>query len=577
VSNEVKSLSALAFEQQDGELLGQPAHVRRVGKYRIVSELGRGGAATVYLAFARGQSRVNKLVVLKALLPESAADAEAQSRFLDEARVAAQLNHANVVQTYEVGVEGDRNVIVMEYLEGHTLNQVVRRAKAKGETFPLALHLNVLGHALEGIHYAHEYRGYDGQPLELVHRDVSPQNIFLTYDGQVKVLDFGIAKVAGASAKTQIGTIRGKIAYMAPEQMRSDGIDRRADIFSIGCMLWAIATGTKLWKDATDVQIIRSVIRGEIPSVESANPDCDPDFARIVNKAVAFDPANRYATALELQADLHEFCIAKDLHASHKDLGNYVSKAFAGIRAEIKSQVEREISRIISDDSSNVNYAGAVSALTPPALVPPADPRGRRSARLRKYVLAALVLGSGIGAVAYWLGQQPSATSAPLSSVAAPVILPPKTEAMNGAPAGREKGTVQINFRVSPPGASITVDGRVLPPGTTSQTFPSDDATHVLKVESAGLPTVIREFALTRDDTLDVHLAQRSAPVNAPANAAAKPPPRAAPPPPAKPAPAHATTAAPAKTGNDTPAKPDCESPSYFDANGIKRFRPECL
>jgi len=570
VSNDVKSVSVLAFEQQDGELPGHPAQVKRVGKYRIVSELGRGGAASVYLAFARGESKVNKLVVLKALHPESAGDSEAQSRFIDEARVAAQLNHANVVQTYEVGKEGDRNVIVMEYLEGHTLNQVVRRAKAKGETFPLAFHLNVLCHALEGLHYAHEFRGYDGQSLDLVHRDVSPQNIFVTYDGQVKVLDFGIAKVAGASTKTQIGTIKGKISYMSPEQMRGDPIDRRADIFSIGCMLWGIATGVKLWKDMSDVHIIRSVVRGEIPTVESANPNCDPDFARIVNKAVMFDPAGRYATALDLQAALQEYCLAHSLGSSQKELGNHVSKAFSGIRAEMKAQVEREISRILDEDSTSLNYAGA---LTPPALAA-AQPSESRSAQLRKYGPIVLLLGCVIGGGAYWLGQQPSSAASTLpSAVAIPAPAPNTAEATNGALAIKEKATVQINFRVSPPGASISIDGRLLPPGTTSQTFPADDATHLLKVESSGLPTVIREFSLTRDDTLDVHLGQRSAPVSTPARAPSKAPP----PPPAKVPPAHATAVAPAKTVNDTPAKPDCESPSYFDANGIKRFRPECL
>src|SRR5262249_35040905 len=160
-----------------------------------------------------------------------------------------------VVQTFEVGIEDDRNVIVMEYLEDHTLNQMMRRAKQQGEAFPLAMQLNVVIHALEGLHYAHEFRSYDGTPLNIVHRDVSPQNIFLTYDGQIKVLDFGIAKIVGASAKTQVGTIKGKIAYMSPEQMRAEDIDRRADIFSVGCMLWSLASGTKLWKDTSDVQI----------------------------------------------------------------------------------------------------------------------------------------------------------------------------------------------------------------------------------------------------------------------------------------------------------------------------------
>jgi serine/threonine-protein kinase len=567
VTDDGKSVSALAFDPQDSDLRHQPADMQRVGKYRIVSELGRGGAASVYLAFARGQSSVNKLVVLKALHPDGAADAETHLRFLDEARIAAQLNHANVVQTYEVGMEGERTVIVMEYLEGHTLNQVIRRSKSKGEELPLGMHLHAIIHALEGIHYAHDFRSYDGSPLELVHRDVSPQNIFLTYDGQVKVLDFGIAKVVGATAKTQVGTIKGKIAYMAPEQMRGDAIDRRADVFSIGCMLWAIATGSKLWKDQTDVQIIRSVLRNEIPTVESVNPNCDPEFAVIVGKAMAPDPADRHATALELQSDLQNYCASHRLSASPKELGAYVSRVFSGIRSEMKAQVEREISRILAEDSSNVIYAAAVSALSPPA-VPVAPASASRLSSIGKYLAAAAVLGLAMAGSVYWLGDKAPPAAAPVADALAAVAPAPKVEGTTApAPVGPDKAGVQINFRVSPPGASITVDGRPLPLGTTSQVFPSDDGVHVLKVESSGFPPVVREFSLNRDDTLEVHLAQRAAPARAVTRSTSPPP---------KPTSVHVAPSSTPKP-SEAPSKPECDSPSYFDANGIKRFRAECL
>ena len=166
--------------------------VRTVAKCRILAELGHGGMANVYLAVQRGQGGFNKLVVLKALRPELAIE-PTLSMFLDEARVAAQLNHANVVQTYEVGTHSDRHVIVMEYLEGQSFSQVLRQAAAQGKPLPLAHQLRIVINALEGLHYAHELKSYDGTDLHLVHRDVSPQNNFVTYTGHVKVLDFGMA------------------------------------------------------------------------------------------------------------------------------------------------------------------------------------------------------------------------------------------------------------------------------------------------------------------------------------------------------------------------------------------------
>ena len=263
--------------------------VMRVGRYRVLSELGRGGMANVYLAVAQGPGGVSKLVVLKALLPDLSAEPYALSMFLDEARLAAQLNHPNVVQTYEVGTEGDRHVIVMEYLEGQSLSAISKRADLPVDPLPAPLHLRVIINALEGLHYAHELKAYDGQSLDLVHRDVSPQNVFVTYDGQVKVLDFGIAKAATSSTHTATGIVKGKVAYMAPEQTVGDSVDRRADIYSIGCMLWRVATGKKLWRNTPDVHVMRRVINGDIPTPQSANPSCDDELNRIVMKALAPD------------------------------------------------------------------------------------------------------------------------------------------------------------------------------------------------------------------------------------------------------------------------------------------------
>lgn len=239
-----------------------------IGKYRIVAELGHGGMANVYLAEAKGPSGFCKLVVLKTLLPQFADEPEVRESFLEEARLAGRLNHANVVQTYEIGHEGDRDVIVMEYLEGQSLVNVQRRAKVAQSPLSLAMHLRIIMDALEGIHYAHEMKDYDGTHLQLVHRDISPHNVFVTFDGQTKVLDFGIAKAARSANHTAEGVIKGKISYMAPEQVEGSNIDRRADLFSVGVMLWRAATGEKLWKGLTQVTIMHRLMAGDPTPVQ---------------------------------------------------------------------------------------------------------------------------------------------------------------------------------------------------------------------------------------------------------------------------------------------------------------------
>jgi len=222
--------------------VGRASSANVLGKYRLIAELGHGGMAEVFLAVAQGPAGFNKLTVIKQIRPQLADDPEFLSMFLDEARLAARLNHPQIVQTNEVGHEANRYFIAMEYLEGQPLNRVVNRVGR--ERFPLAMHIGLLADTLAGLHYAHDLTDYDGTPLEVVHRDVTPHNIFITYEGQVKVVDFGIAKAMNSSSETKTGVLKGKVAYMAPEQARGEKVDRRADVFSVGVMLWEAAVGS---------------------------------------------------------------------------------------------------------------------------------------------------------------------------------------------------------------------------------------------------------------------------------------------------------------------------------------------
>src|SRR5438477_12370279 len=198
---------------------------RTLGRYHVIAKLGQGGMANVFLTVAPGPAGVQKRLVVKELRAELAYDAYIRTMFLDEARLAARLNHPNVVQTYEVGEENWHYFIAMEYLEGQALNRLWRRTDRGG--LPLEAQLRILADALGGLHYAHELTDFDGTPLHVVHRDMSPHNVFVTYDGQVKLVDFGIAKAASARGSTKNGMFKGKVTYASPEQVLSAPLDRR--------------------------------------------------------------------------------------------------------------------------------------------------------------------------------------------------------------------------------------------------------------------------------------------------------------------------------------------------------------
>ena len=317
-----------------------------VGKYRLVAELGTGGMAHVYLAVMRGPHGFNKLVVLKVPRDTVAADPALLSMFHEEARLAARLNHPNVVQTYEVIHEEGRDITVMEYLDGQPLHKVLSRGRKTGKPIPLAMHLRLISDALTGLHYAHEVNDYDGTPLQLVHRDISPPNLFVTFDGGVKVLDFGIAKAVTSLHETQIGTFKGRIRYMPPEQLMGAKIDRRADIFALGAILWDAAVGEGMWKGRTDVEVISAVVGNEVPSPKSIHADVPDELDAIVRKAMSHDPRARHANCLELQAEIEAFLATLPQKYTARDLAAHMSSLFAQVREERQRIIESQLAKV---------------------------------------------------------------------------------------------------------------------------------------------------------------------------------------------------------------------------------------
>ena len=306
--------------------------------YETLARIGRGGMAEVLLAATRS-SGVVKLSVLKCLWPELAEDPDFVEMFLDEARLCARLSHPNVVQTHEVVRHEGRLAMAMEYLEGQPLSNVLGRLGASPE-LGLSTRLRIITSVLAGLEYAHTLTDFDGTPLEVVHRDVSPNNVIVTYDGHVKLLDFGVAKTLAAIHQTRPGGIKGKLAYLAPEAIRGDRVDRRADVFSAGIMLWEILAGRRLWGRKTEgVSGAWRLASGEAAPELPAELDLPTRLRAICARALALDPAARFQTAAELAADLETIGVdASDADA--RRLGRLVADAFAGERAQRRALIE---------------------------------------------------------------------------------------------------------------------------------------------------------------------------------------------------------------------------------------------
>jgi tRNA A-37 threonylcarbamoyl transferase component Bud32 len=330
-------------------------NVERVGKYRIIALLGQGGMASVFLSVVPGPMGVNKLLVVKLLREELSHDEEFLAMFLDEARLAARLNHANVVQTYEVGVEGRHHFLAMDYLDGQPLHAVLRRASGRdgvhpqapgGSRVPLDVLVRILAETLAGLHYAHTLRDFDGTKLDVVHRDVSPQNVFVTYDGQVKVVDFGIAKAAGAASTTQNGVFKGKLAYVAPEQACGDHVDARADIFAVGVMLWEAIAGQRFAQADSQPAMLSRRLSGTEPRIRQVVPDVDAELAEICDRAMARRPSDRFTSAEEFRVALEGYLARTSPRLGAREVGQFVDGLFVQERIQIRLVIDEQMKRL---------------------------------------------------------------------------------------------------------------------------------------------------------------------------------------------------------------------------------------
>jgi serine/threonine protein kinase len=280
------------------------------GGHHVLLELAQGGTANVVLAVLRGAQGVDKLVVLK-VLKSSLADPDLREMFVREARFSARLNHANIVQTSGIIETAKGPAIVMEYLEGHSLAAVLARART---AIPLAMHLRIIVETLRGLHYAHELTDLGGTPLNVVHRDVSPHNVMIAYDGHVKLLDFGVAKFSSAARSTRDGTVKGKPAYLAPEQLEGKQIDGRVDLFALGIVMHEMLSLQHLFAGDSDLHTARKIMEMKIPRLTAHRSDVPAELERIVMRALERDRRKRFSTAAEMARALDDFVVGSQHH-----------------------------------------------------------------------------------------------------------------------------------------------------------------------------------------------------------------------------------------------------------------------
>lgn len=400
-----------------------PADERGFGRYVLRYKLGAGGMASVYLGCQKGPGGFERLVAIKRIHPHLVEDPRFVEMFLDEARIASRVSHPNVCAVHDFGEEAGAYFMALEYLSGVSLNRVMRDAAASPRVVESLRFQGLVAHVghevAEGLHAAHETRDADGTPLHVVHRDVSPHNIVLTFGGGVKIVDFGIAQARRRIRGTATGTLKGKLPYMAPEHASGQSVDRRADIWALGVVLWEMLTGTRLFKKTNEMATLLAVRSMPIPRVSSIVPSVPPDLDRIVARALSRDLDERYPTARELARDLAGFLQQGTVPFGRIELSEWLAERFARERREDEtrmheivvaaSEVDRTASRVdVTESAPSVHEAQTAllpfgaSEPTPGETSPlPDPPTGAGRRRLTVVVvalgLAAAVAGAGLG------------------------------------------------------------------------------------------------------------------------------------------------------------------------------------
>ncbi|NOJ95681.1 protein kinase [Corallococcus coralloides] len=474
------------------------------GKYLLLDRVNIGGMAEVWRGKQFGASGFERLVAIKRILPNIAEDEEFISMFIDEAKISVQLTHANIAQIYELGQIASSYFISMEYIPGKDMRAIFDRCRKKGEPAPVPLVAFCVAKMCEGLDYAHRKKDGMGRDLNIVHRDISPQNVLVSFEGEVKVIDFGIAKAAGKATKTQAGILKGKFGYMSPEQIRGLPLDRRSDVFAIGVCLYEMLTGERLFVGDSDFSVLEKVRKAEVPSPSTYNRRIPEALERIVLKSLAKDVEERYQYASELGDDLQRFLLTNDSIFGRKDLMQYMKSTFA-------EEVEREKQRLAeyADIRAPDGMLAAIEAgFSGPSPVPTQSmtniPAVAPSAPPVEPVSAPPPRASNSGGTAQGARRSPTLAALPKLTAAPAAPSPKEDEELATQMVDRDAVFNDAPEPTTQPGAAI---GRAVTP-LESPAAPDDDGEDV-----AGRTAVIPPPSSLPQPPAPPRLSQNSAPV----------------------------------------------------------------
>jgi serine/threonine-protein kinase len=477
------------------------------GRYQLLGRIAVGGMAEIFLAREPSTAGGSRTIVIKRILNHVAGDSRFVQMFLDEARLALQLRHPNICHIYEFGEVMQSYFIAMEWIDGVPLGRLIKRVReTHAQALPPTIAARLIGQTAEALEYAHRALDENGRPMGIVHRDVSPQNIMVSFQGSVKLLDFGIAKAETHATKTSAGQVKGKFAYMSPQQCVGDVVDGRADVFALGVCLYEALTARNLYRRKTEYETMRAIIEGPVPSVLAVNPDLPPEMEDIVQRALAKEPDDRFQSAAAMQNALEHWLAGTGEIVNSATIASYVGTLF---ESERRSGPLVEVAPIESVPA------------------PPAKPVRERSSgtafMLLSLVLALFLIGGAVAiALFLYFGSEPGEVAVEQPPEPAPVAPPVREEELppweSGSlefPVGAQYGALLLTS--TPPGATVKVDDRVLEERTPITLNELAPGTYRIRVERAGFEPYEAETAIAAGEVARVEVALIASQAAAPA------------------------------------------------------------
>ncbi len=483
--------SSFPDQPRGGKDLSPNGAPLRLGRFELLMELSHGGMATLYLARMRGPQTFQKLVALKKIHDHLAKESEFVQMFLDEARIAAKIEHPNVASIYELGEADGSYYMAMEYVHGENLKDIIRASVQQRRLLPWTIAVKIAADTARGLHAAHELRNNDGNLLGVVHRDVSPQNILVSYEGHTKVIDFGVAYAAERISHTQDGTVKGKIAYMSPEQVAGKPVDRRSDIFSLGIVLFEALCFRRLFKKDSPTATMAAVSQAQVPTLLSIRSGLPPSLDRILHKALAVHPEDRFQTASDFAHALEGLLAEERKYLAQEDMASLVQTLFADKKAQRDEEIRKAASlppgkpptksTVMLAEPSGTGFTGGTSFL-------------KKTQSSNKALLVALIiLGLGVVATGVYFAAHAfkgdSRRPAHKQKIAARADKStPSSPGMDKSKDARHQAMVRVHVSVLPDGSNptITVQGKKYRASDVDIFLKKDNQPVVIQAEAPG-------------------------------------------------------------------------------------------